>query len=648
MRAASATPFGKIVLAAGLAIYLFTILVDTAHIMSLREMPAEVDDSINYILRSVQLESCVLQECKALDDLLRQIAQPADQPELDFNKRNEFARVFPQHMPLYSALLLAVKSLGFSWGGAYQSISVVGAIFLGVAASLWIGALWGNAAAGFAMVYLGLFRFADHGLDRIVPSSLALALGLLSWWMIVKLRERPGVWLPVMLFATVAMHRSGALYGAAALAAAIMIWPRPWSARAKVTLFAAFAVLGAIAALPYVIPHPAFSFPSLWSGKSTSLIDVFFENLVTVTDTSQGLWMLSWGNKWLFAALVGAGILLVDRSERRQALLFLLPVLGIVVVTLVYPNGRPGELFTLSFVPLTMWLIGAIGGLAVRGAVSLWSGARLLHRPWKAGDLAGLAGLAILLVCAPVYVKNARSARIDRVGNQIVRHDFRFDVSQSKRFVAPGACRVIVYNEEVSMHHYLAHGAMGCGAVFLPILQKPDAAVWLKDLGQAGDYAVAAHPLALHRNRISLQAESSITLQLADKPDKDVRVKLENLSSLPTKMRAHARGQEWTLELAPEWMGWVDVPARLAASKDVWNLEGDPDLYLTGIRIGNDLSLEWPWDQGVKLGYQETWPRKRRREIDFASSRLIDINLKLDIVADGGLSVLAAITAHPP
>src|SRR5690349_399174 len=177
-----------------------------------RTSPVETDDAYTYILKAAEMQQCFLQECPALNDLRQQLTASSENEEISWLRYREYVRAFAVYHPLHSMLLASLHAAGLPWAASYTSIQIAGSLFLSLAVSYWLYRLFGAGPAGIALFFLAFTPFPGQGLHYIVPSNLALGIGMLTWASLLKRTSRSR-WIvigsPLLL---VLMHPIGRLY----------------------------------------------------------------------------------------------------------------------------------------------------------------------------------------------------------------------------------------------------------------------------------------------------------------------------------------------------------------------------------------------------------------------------------------------------
>src|SRR5687768_17485890 len=156
-----------------------------------RTVPVETDDAYTYIVKAAQMQDCFLQNCPALNDLREQLTAPSKNLHISWARYREYVRAFLVYHPLHSLILMGLHSTGFSWEASYNVLEVAGNLTLSLAVIYWLYSLFGAGPAGVALLFLAFTPFPNQGLHYVVPSNLALGIGILTWASLLQRPKRP-------------------------------------------------------------------------------------------------------------------------------------------------------------------------------------------------------------------------------------------------------------------------------------------------------------------------------------------------------------------------------------------------------------------------------------------------------------------------
>lgn len=247
----------------GIVLFWFGLLVFAALQGALVLVPATTDirfpvDTYGYIAKAEQLRSCPRQDCPALVDLREQVEPVAD-PAVNWERNRAYHRGLYIYHPLHSAALLGLRTVLPSWEAAWLALTVAGYALV-VGAIAWFAyAVWAPFAGGMALLILAPTLFAGyHGLHTIVPGTLALAIGFLSWALIIGRTSAGRLLMPVLVAAMLTMHAVGLVFAGMTLLLYLAVMDRR-SATTWLMLGAAGAVVLIHLALPHLVDRPALA-----------------------------------------------------------------------------------------------------------------------------------------------------------------------------------------------------------------------------------------------------------------------------------------------------------------------------------------------------------------------------------------------------
>ena len=473
-----------------------------------RSLPPEVEDSLAYLVRTHEIESCFFQDCPALLDLREQVYKGSLDPEAA--RQREIAGFpFPFYHPGFSLVLLGITKLGVDLTTAYKILWGLSPLLFGAAFACLLTTLWGRQAAGAAMCLLAFKLFPDTGLQYLTPSNFAMAIAVLVWARIMS-RRGDAPW--TLIFGSIALfaiHPIGGLYAVmAALLALLMPGANRKSTWLAVLSVAFIALLVIITASTVKKPSPVnvfsdlITFPGVITTAGTFLKNILGA-LVEIVRLKNGLF----GSLGLFLFAVAFGFLTASRPSRKAAI-GLLGVIGLFALgslVLTSAQSPPADLFFRLWIPGVVILFGAVGsgiwyalreGLAVAGEWRRNPGAAeglSMQKLWPALVLALLLGY-----CADGVLSGAEQIQAT-VEYMTERQPLNFDSRQADLLMSlsqPGDR--VLYTSTMAMSFYFLHGAMSLGAVYYhPAFGNDESAVnWLHrpDL----KFMVAYNPTVYH------------------------------------------------------------------------------------------------------------------------------------------------------
>ncbi|HET6594677.1 MAG TPA: hypothetical protein VFG81_03580 [Anaerolineales bacterium] len=659
-----------------LGILLFTLVQLVMVVLPIRNrtVPVETDDAYTYILKAAQMQDCFLQNCPALNDLRQQLTAPTEKPNMTWIRYREYVRAFSIYHPLHSLILVGLHAAGLSWEGSYHVIEIVGSLFLSLAVSYWLYHLFGSGPAGIALLLLAFTPFPNQGLHYVVPSNLALGVGMLMWGSLFKRDNRSGWILVASTVILVLMHPIGRLYALLGIVLFVFLNVRQMKRADWRTIGLSVFIIAMAFLLPLVVTRPELSFPAdppppdwtRWSGYTNN----FKQSALFVA-----LWMRSYGGSLIAVLLILVGLMsLPPLRQRTQVIVMGVLLGGLLGASLLQVLPRyPAEAFSRVWIPFTIFLTGLIAHGIWRwaAAVVYWirqildKGVRDFRDERLVLSISGWAGV-LLLLFGIVVARNTVNHVID--GQRILRETLpftigsqnsRFDTNQPSALLGTG-CEDVLYMFEVPMHVYFAHGALECGAIYQPgVTGTPEEAHWIGDNQNLG-YVVTWNPtirasVTTGGNPLTVEAGKSLEFYVpADWPSGQLYLYLENtggetrlnLSPLPTAVGEKRKVTD-RIQIPANWSGWQAIDIRtdeLAQGFVLQAARGSGEIFLRGIRSEADSPWNWPWDQGLALVQRPSNPDVQATEMSFDTTRLIPYSAwSLTVLEDQGDTVLLRI-----
>ncbi len=658
----------------GFVLYVSAQLGFNISVMAERTAPPEVDDAYGYMLKAVQMKECFFQGAPALNDLGRQISIPTSEHNVAWQQARQYHRLFAVYHPLHSVGMLALRSVGLSWEGAYSALTILGKTFLCLAAALWLYSIWGAGSTGVALGLLAFQTFPRQGLSYIAPTNLALGLAMATWALVLLWKgSRRADWaLVIGVIAMTAMHPLGRIYAVIAVGLYLAISAWPWPRKTWLLCGVVIVLIAATFALPHVVSRPALAtvhFPAregwdYWQGMR--------ENLEVARAQARN-WVNSYECGYPgFIFLLALGFILGSPARLLFAIGGLLTALLIVSVAYALPVYK-GVMFLRNWIPMAIFLTGALGRLGylwLAGAVSLWrrhsgggaDAAALANRVIPALRVIVFAVIGVLFWRAALAHGTNSLARFrDKRERVIARHNnMNLDPAQPAMLLRRAqAGDSVLYTHEVPFYFFLCHGANRLGAVYAPLVAgTSEEKAWIEE-NEAIRYLVSLTPVACARNPITRQGQGGLVLNPTKKleirsaaasPISSLFLHIENPgpeAALRITFRDGEKSNHLLLQIPAGYSGWMPVGARghrAAADLLIERIDGGAPIRLKGVRLDRESSLNWPWDEGVSLHLP---PDKGIPEetIHFDSAGLYPrLGRPLRVVDDSGSTVLAEVT----
>jgi hypothetical protein len=682
------SPASLAAFAIGLGLYLFVQLGLVAAPIVLRPVPPGTADSYLYISKAAQLGSCFTQSCPALEDLRREVAiGPDTAPETAKRRTITVLRIFQQYHLLHAALIAGLHEIGLGWEAAINAVSLAGAMLAAAGVAWLLVVAFGPGAAGLALVILAFAVHPGyHGLHWIVPSNVALGIGLVTWAAVLA-RIRAMRWvLPVAVLAMVWMHPIGRIYGLAALGLYFVCAPGGSRRQVWITLGFGIAAVASPTIAAALTARPALTYETLRATGDRSFLEGVRKNLA-VAGSEAHPWLFARGGiAVLVLALVALIIELRDRRWGTVALGGL--AVGFVAAGLgfVLPN-YPGELFNRLAVPVAVIVTGLAASALWRWGAAL-GGRGGDARPWTPGRMfarlaggAAAAGLALYIGIGSVH--EGSSAVLDKVRYMTYWGLMPLDRAQPRRVLAalPADGR-IAYLDEPAFTFYAAHGGLSRGAALMPIIEGTPleaaelgaAAPGKTELRGRGRIVAAVAAIEGFWGYDLLQAGRPVVIESRSPVDwsgasvfVDARGKpLELMVQVGGDVSASpAAGRQYRVVVPAGGGGWVPLPlpadARGSRLAILRTDSGSEFAWLQGIRLDAAQTTVWPWDRGIAIAHwlvpvalaaaasgntpAEVQGRTRRvKRVRLESSAVVPKRCRsLGIIADMGATVASRV-----
>ncbi|MBI5568831.1 MAG: hypothetical protein HY914_02705 [Desulfomonile tiedjei] len=661
-------------------------------------MLPEVDDSVTYVLKTVQMNECFFQNCPALEDLRQQLSFRTS----DADAAHEALlakRVFPVYHPLFSVILLGVQSLGFDALTSYKIVWSFGPLFFGIAFAYVLSTLWGAPVAGIALVLLSLKVFPDTGLHHVVPSNTAMGMALIVWARIVSRRGDAPWCLVIGGILLMAMHPVGRLYALMSVLLSVSLAgvdrrPRRW-----LPVVATVAAIAIAFVLPAVVERPTLFNPEI-APRDVNMLVWVLEGaaqhlaalLLQVVRLEGGLF----GAMTFFCGLVVFGFIVVP-NERRPAILNVVALCLLFLLGLMlYRAYHPGDVILRVWIPLVVILYGAVAQSLWYVIESAWRWLVSYARSPGAAEHFTLARawplVAFAVLCGYVFNMGANGVEqvVATTEHVRTREPLAFDSAQVKLLLAeakPGDR--VLYSSIIVMPYYFIEGAMRVGAVYYhPTLSRTPAAQWWErpDIRFAALYNPTVYhpdfegvpepdwwttqpdfrfsPLSTRKTHQPLAYEGYIPASTFDWIEIEPRagdfprvlrlfVKSEGgpaeVEVVPIDQWGRfLRGDSRTATVPAGSSGWLDFDisaAREATRFRIVRARGSRKFGIGGITFGRDRLL-WPWAQKAELAVAQKSGDGKAVTVRFDASRMLPFPLNsrhVTVLDDHGSSVLMKV-----
>lgn len=659
-----------------IGVLLFTFVQFTMVLLPIlnRTVPVETDDAYTYIVKASQMQGCFLQNCPALNDLREQLTTPAETPNMTWIRYREYVRAFSIYHPLHSLILAGLHTAGLSWEVSYNIVEILGSLFLSLAISYWLYRLFGPGPAGVALLLVAFTPFPGQGLHYVVPSNLALGIGMLTWGSLLKRDNRSRRIIVVSTLVLVLMHPIGRLYALLGVLLFVSLNVKQMKrADWQMIGLSLFLIVMAFL-LPLIINRPELSFPAdppppdwnRWTG---------YYNNSTQAASYITSWMRLYGGFLMALLLIFIGLASLPPFEQRTRVVSMGVLLGgLLGASLLQVLPRyPAEAFSRVWIPFTIFLTGLIahGIWGWAAAVVHWIRQALENGLQDFRDqrwILSMPGWAavLLLVFGLILARNSLNHVLE--GQRILRETTtiminsqasRLDTDQPSVLLREG-CEDVLYMFEVPMHLYFAQGALACGAIYHPALEgTPEETQWIDDNQNLG-YVVTWNPtirasVTTGGNPLVLESGKPLEFYIPGEwTSQQLYIYLEN-AGRETKLNLSALPSEDTekrkilkrIAIPANWSGWnaIDITAdEVARGFTLEAARGSNEIFLRGIKSDPDAPRNWPWDEGLTLVQRPSNPDLEATEINFNTASLIPYSAwSLTVVEDQGDTVLVKV-----
>jgi hypothetical protein len=649
----------RIVFVIGVLALLVLMAWPTVGSLPTRAMPPEVDDTLFYLLRGQYLLECPREDCIGAETIRAEFDKMIAEHRGNYEPSYQKFVFFSIHAPLHVAFIGALRTLGLDWMTAQWAFIIAGIVIITCGIALWLRSAFGEGPAGLAALLVGTTYFVGQGLIWIVPSNVALGLGLLACGLAVSLQRRAAVWLAILFWMIVFMHVTGRGIAVLAMATYVIAIGPPWQRRDLVPLLSGILAIGLYTALPLIFSRPDFHTPFGYEGFTGNPLDVIIGNIIETDRVTLRTTSIAGGFIGMAVVAVIA-LIALPPGRRRPVAAFLVLGAGFCVLSLVHINPRiPAELFARLWVLIAVTLTGAAAfvlwkglpyvflkrtdvALAVNGPTN--DGRAFLSSDvWRllaAVAYVGLALGAIIHVAAGLYL--IERARIMVAG----RHDFAFNREQPAMLLKDG-CGTVGYSRQEAVHIYWLYGAMRC---------KSRVAMSTESLSRIGDlsHAVVFSQMAQFQGWQPISSDTPFTIRNREQAVSPCTAPVDRSAPVHALLRTRkgtatvlvrngTSQQQVTVDATPRWVDLGPLPDQNSA----FVLQpGTGQAEIGGLRRGTPGNLLWPWDQGLEAEFVRDVRYQYRNAIKepFATAAQFNAGGRCtSIMDDHGLTLLLRI-----
>ncbi|MBM3300701.1 MAG: hypothetical protein FJY85_12175, partial [Deltaproteobacteria bacterium] len=448
-------------------------------------MLPEVDDSYAYLVKAAEMEQCFFQNCPALEDLRQQVPE---RPENDEIAREKFfleLRIFLVFHPLFSAILVCLNWFVHDLATAYRILWTAGPAFFGLTFGWWLLVLWGPAPAGIALFLLSTKVFPSNGIHYVVPSNMALGLGMLTWARVIG-RNGDAPWtLTIGTLLMVLMHPMGRIFATVGIVISWLLSGCSKSLRSLLPLIVSASIVAGAFVAPRIVSRPQLD---LVIGGGWKWSSEFLHSITKVAVDLVRFETTLFGSLVMFVAAAVYGYLALSAGARTRVRIVVLVFIAFLAASLLYVLPElPADVFHRLWIPLVVLLFGAVANAVwhstkqalvyILSSVERETADTGPANGWQVVLFAVLATFSFQMV---VFGVEGFAATIYYMKNRQVLF---LDPAQPEVLINRGVPgdRVVYDNVMVIMPFYFVHGAMKLGAVYYPILQgSPDREKWME------------------------------------------------------------------------------------------------------------------------------------------------------------------------
>lgn len=695
----------RLTLAMGLLVWICAQGYLTSVPVWTRALPPEVDDSLACLVRTLEMEQCLRQNCPALVDLRKELELGMPNPEAA--RQLDYAGFpFPFYHPGFSLILIGISRLGVSLTKAYKILWTLSPLLFGAGFACLLCAIWGSAPAGLALVLLAFKIFPDTGLQYLTPSNFALGVALFVWARVIARRGDAPFTLVAGTLLLLSLHPVGGVY---ALMALLLAFFMPGSKDKKRVGLAALAI--GLAGCLVLLISSTVKEPSMVNALSQFMVFPGFLNalrgfasnllgvIVEMARLKNGLF----GSCALFSFAVALGLLCASKQSRTVAMRLLAINAIFLLASLYYTQAGfspKADIFFRVCIPSLVIFYGAVGNalfFVAKQSLRLAADLRKSSGPPAAMDTARLWPLllAALLIgyCVDMALAGAEQLQAT-VQYMTDRQPLAFDPGQTGRLLSEAKPPdKVLYTSTMAMAYYFLHGAMNLGAFYYhPSFAGSKAEKVLLGLPDL-TYVVAYNPAVFHptlegldeKDRCitrpdyrysplssrraygpieregALRASDFRWLLVSPKsghPPKSLEVSVKNpgkassIELMPLDSKENpVRGSSQKKMIPSGWTGVVrfDIAGDGAAGFRLL-IPARAPYRIGGMSFDND-PLLWPWKQKAQVTLAARDPVTGTVVLDYDPADLLPAPLrgrKVKVVSDKGDSVLLRIEGKQP
>ncbi len=564
---------------------------------SVMGIPRLGDDAFFYVSKGIGVFKNYNHDTQLQKDIRKQISQQTllDPTQVQQNLRAEY-QAYGGPTVFYDLLMGAIYKMAGSVNKSFMISEIVVSLCMFFCFSYFFIALAGVEVAGFGLALLSLLFLPGQGIHYLIPSTLALSLGIA--FIAFCLRGKRVAVVFLLSAATVMIHLMGIVwvcFGVCLLILRFFNFQKKLDSNVKQLLLLVAAALLPIlikivllqTTIYFSLPYATVSFPNNLQETVLVNLNVFIEHLLAMKLPTQLI--------LLFSACNVLYLVVSKKLEQRENSLLLVFFLLLFTSIFVYVPFIPAEVSIRVFSAMSLFLI-------------LLMAKRLAY---SSGNLKAFAGFGLFFIAFSVwtfsdlqiYMKENFGRRYV-INSELFKEEInRFDLGKEVLFyldteytfrqavlagleVYPSYLYPLIDRQPNKEEFFYKSPTLFMFPVFNSLNTRVDGN---KNYSRAHEYGL---DLSILRG---LKIESSSQI-------KKIYLKLKNYGNA-TKLNLLVNGEAVSFDLKANEEIWTTIDLRtVVSSVEVKNNVGD--VLISGLHL-NDLNksekVNWPWGEDVTL-----------------------------------------------
>jgi hypothetical protein len=668
-QADASTPFAKSFFIASLAIFIVARIALVAIPISERVEPIEVDDSYSYIAKSIIMDECYKMDCPALVSLRQQITGQSDNYRQALVRNRIDLNVFTFYHPLYSAGFNTVSAFGYDPPQTYNILYIAFGIITTLGLGLWMRAVWGNLAAGIALLLLSFYVFTGPGLHVFVPSNIALGIASYSWAIILQEQRRKYWAIPFIWIAAIGIHTIGIVYSGAAMLLLLLKGGWPIVKKSFWLLISGATILIIRFGISLYLPqYRLFRSDSEFFTSIPTYSAALNANFIDALDFTS-LWANSYWNVPILIALLILGFITASSNLRKNILINGIVLLFLFLGSLAYANLALGSPAGRIWIPMAFFLTGAVGSLISSWffSASHWiieiqnkSESKTLMTKLRNKDMLRKGILLItlgLLIAMNLHdysrfgmrhyrltLENSSSRQDFSLGNEELIDAFR-NINNNDS---------ILYMKETALYYGLSYGMVNNEAIFYPSISRTQRETEFVYENENLHYVLTLNPIvkfpSYSRNGIEMSVDASLNFLFpSSSRSNSPRILIENNFSgaeLLIALSSNSIMESSSIFILQEGIEWIEI-ANVSENTDEISLRpsgAEDKIKVNGFQFDNSTTF-WPWGIGASIEYHDlSNSTLSPTSVSLNDESIMsDLNFNFEVLEDGSSLVFARI-----